>query len=265
MTDVRAWLESLRDTSSPPDELRAAIGTLTRVPVDVRVDASGAGAFGLVGVALAIAAALPVLVLGASVPLPAVILSLAVLAVASGAIHLDGLADTADALMAMGAGAAERARTDPAVGPGGAVALILVLGLDAASLVSVIGSAGTAVAAAALVVGACTARALVVALSVAGRGWAIRSGGTGQRFATSIGPVGLGSAVGTAIIVVVAAALAVASWRIAAGALAGGLAGAVASGAIVRWRGRLDGDAMGASIELTFASTLLSIAVAAGA
>ena len=67
------------------------------------------------------------------------------LAAVSGGLHLDGLADTADALVAPDAYAAERAREDPSVGPGGAVALLVVLGAEVAALASrdgVVGARG---------------------------------------------------------------------------------------------------------------------------
>ena len=48
-------------------------------------------------------------------PGPAAISALAIVAILSGGLHLDGLADTSDALAAP-AGAADRARTDPRAG-----------------------------------------------------------------------------------------------------------------------------------------------------
>ena len=64
----------------------------------------------------------------------------------SGGLHLDGLADTADALMAPDRMRAEAARKDPGVGSGGVVALVLVLAAQVAGLVSVMTIGGTAVA-----------------------------------------------------------------------------------------------------------------------
>ena len=65
------------------------------------------------------------LAVGDLVPTVAAILAMAMLAVLSGGLHLDGLADTFDALVAAGPDAAERARKDPAVGAAGATTLIL--------------------------------------------------------------------------------------------------------------------------------------------
>ena len=53
-------------------------------------------------------------------PGPAAISALAIVAILSGGLHLDGLADTSDALAAP-AGAADRARTDPRAGTAGVV------------------------------------------------------------------------------------------------------------------------------------------------
>jgi len=105
----------------PLDELVAAVTFLTRVPVASRGASrsrTGAAAFGLVGAALGLAAAVPVLVSGAAHPLPAAILSVGVVALIEDGLHLDGLADTFDALAAP-AGRAERARTDPRAGTAG--------------------------------------------------------------------------------------------------------------------------------------------------
>ena len=78
---------------------------------------------------------MPFVLLGPSEPLLAAIAAIAVMALASGALHLDGLADTADALLAPDRARAEQARKDPAIGPGGAVALVLVLAAQVAALV----------------------------------------------------------------------------------------------------------------------------------
>src|SRR4029079_7083694 len=68
---------------------------------------------------------------------------IATMAVVTGALHLDGLADTADAVMARDPEAAERARKDPHVGTGGVVALVLVIAAGVVALVS-FGAPGSA-------------------------------------------------------------------------------------------------------------------------
>src|SRR5262245_54938917 len=118
----------------------AAVAFLTRLPVGRRVElgpddvARGAPLFPLVGGAVgavcglaadALVPALPSLVAGA--------LAVGLAAALTGAMHLDALADTADAL---GGSSRERAleiMRDHAVGAFGAVALIVVLLVDAAA------------------------------------------------------------------------------------------------------------------------------------
>ena len=60
----------------------------------------GAGAFGVVGAGIGLLAAVPLVLLGQPVPLVAAVLTEAVIVLVTGAVHLDGLADTADALAA---------------------------------------------------------------------------------------------------------------------------------------------------------------------
>jgi adenosylcobinamide-GDP ribazoletransferase len=119
----------------------AALSFLTRLPIGARL---GVGAedlgravpvFPLVGAALgtAVGAAASVL----SGPCPALVaasIALALGVIATGAIHLDGLADTADAL---GAGSREerlRILRDPRIGSYGATAVALLLLVESASL-----------------------------------------------------------------------------------------------------------------------------------
>src|SRR5258705_1891264 len=144
--------ERSNPASSPPRELAAAVAFLTRLPVPqhwLAGDRTGAAAFGLVGAAIGLIAALPLALIGQVHPGPAAISSLAILAILSGGLHLDGLADTADALAAP-AGAAERARVDPRAGSAGVVAVVLLLLLDAA-LLGELATAGRRAAAAALI------------------------------------------------------------------------------------------------------------------
>jgi adenosylcobinamide-GDP ribazoletransferase len=122
-------------------DIRAAVGFLTRLPVSVPAadgDRTGAGAFGLVGAAIGLLAAVPVVLLAPHLALPAAVLALLVNVIASGGLHLDGLADTADALAAPTPDAAERARTDPRTGAAGVAALVLDLLLAATLLKSLI-------------------------------------------------------------------------------------------------------------------------------
>jgi adenosylcobinamide-GDP ribazoletransferase len=250
-------------------ETAAAASFLTRVPMGRPADRTGAAAFGIVGAVVGVAGAIPLLLVGARLPMPAAVLALAVAAVASGALHLDGLADTADALVAPSADAAERARIDPGAGPAGVAAVVLVLFLDA-SLLAAIAAASAILAAAALVVAAAGSRALAPAVALMSRQ---RSAGPMSFSATHrsslavwfearVRPIAalttLASAVGVALLAgVIAGDVTV----LLSGLLAGVLAGGFGAAAILRARGRLDGDGYGAIVELTFAAILAAVAL----
>lgn len=161
-------------TSSPLDGLRFAFGTLTVLPVRVHRWDRGAARggmlaavlVGLVAGALSVALALLLLLLGAGPPLAAVG-SVAVPAVLTRGLHLDGLADTADGL---GSGKpAEEAlsvmkRSD--IGPFGVLTLVLALLAQVAVLAQSYDDSWARGAAAA-VISAVTAR---LALTLAARG-----------------------------------------------------------------------------------------------
>ncbi len=117
--------------------LLLAIAFLTRIPVrlppdlDARDQGTAIAAYPVVGLGLGSVLAL----LGAAAtwlglpPLPAAVIIVALLAAVTGALHLDGLADTADAWLG---GHGDRERTlaimkDPTCGPAGVVVVVLVL------------------------------------------------------------------------------------------------------------------------------------------
>ena len=247
--------------------VRAAVGLLTRLPVGGVADVPGAAAFPVVGAALgALAAvALGILVL-AGEPLLGAIAAVAVLAAVSGGLHLDGLADTADALVAPDADAAERAREDPAVGPGGAVALLLVLAGQVAALASLTASWGPVVAGSMVVVAAAVSRWLPVLAVVLLRDGVARDGlaawfsdAVSARDAI-VGAVTVALSVGAGT-VLGGRALGLDGWALGPGALIGTAVGLAATALVVRLRGRLDGDGLGASVELTVLATFVGLAV----
>ena len=248
--------------AAPAYEVAAALAFLTRLPIPDRWlvdDRTGAAAFGLAGAAIGAVAAVPLVLFGQDHPGPAAIAALAIVAILSGGLHLDGLADTADALAAP-AGAADRARTDPRAGTAGVVAVVLVLLLDA-TLLTELASAGGWIAAAALVSAAGASRS---AATVAGvlAGPARAGGRLGAWFASRLHPADVLAAIGTGVALAGMAAAIATSWSILVG-LVGGCAIGVAAGAvIVRLRGRLDGDGFGALIELTFTAVLAAIVAA---
>ena len=252
-----------RAALAPAAELAAALSFLTRIPVAMAgsLERTGAAAFGIVGQGLGVVAALPVLVLAPVHPVPAAILALAILTVLDGALHLDGLADTADALAAP-AGAAEHARTDPRTGTAGVVAILVVLGLQAAAIAELSARSPQA-AAAALVIAVTVSRAgAPVWAVVLGRAAAPHEQGLGRWFADRTGPAAAAFAAGTAVIVTALAAGLVRPVLLPA-AVAGTAVAAIVGLVIVRLRGQLDGDGYGANVELTLAAILLATTVAA--
>ncbi|TDR87308.1 adenosylcobinamide-GDP ribazoletransferase [Enterovirga rhinocerotis] len=120
--------------------LAAAVTTLTRLPLPhgvLSADwlARSAKYYPLVGAA--IGAAMGCVLVGASflypAPVPA-ILALGVGLLLTGALHEDGLADTADGLGARGRTARLAAMKDPRLGPFGVLALLVALSLKVALL-----------------------------------------------------------------------------------------------------------------------------------
>ena len=249
------------------DALRLSAGLLTVLPVG-RMPA-------LVGPTAAraiVLAPLAVLPLGlaaglvdaaaawAGLPSPAVgLLVVGALALGTRALHLDGLADTVDGL---GAGwDRERAvavmrRGD--VGPMGAVALIVVLGLQAASLAALTRTAG---AAAAVVLVVCASRCALTLVCRRGVP-ALRADGLGAAVASSVRDrVAAGSWLVAAALLVGAAALAGLPWW--HGLVAAGLALAATLGLLRHVRRRLggvNGDVMGAAVEVALTAMLLGLA-----
>ena len=181
------------------------------------------------------------------------------LALGTRAMHLDGLADTVDGLGASW----DRARALDVmrrgdVGPMGAVALVVVLGLQAAGLAAFPADGPGAVAVALVVCASRGALALACRRGVP----AARPDGLGRVVASSVGPVGLAVGVLLLLAVGVAGALAAARpwWQ---GLLAAVLAAAVVLalvGHVVRRLGGISGDVLGASVEAAFATFVVVLA-----
>ncbi len=245
----------------PLAEVAAAVAFLTRVPVRPVGDSrsrTGAAAFGLVGAMIGAVAAVPLLLAGADHPLPAAIAAVGLLALLDGGLHLDGLADTFDALAAP-AGAADRARTDPRAGTAGVVAIVVILGIAAASIAEV--AAGDGTRAAAIVIAAATlSRATAPVLAVAIGRHRRAAGGLGTWFADEVTRGAAAFALLTAAVIVLLL-VEVAGPGVALASLAGLAATTVIGLGIFRLRGQLDGDGYGAIIELTFAAIVLSAAL----
>jgi adenosylcobinamide-GDP ribazoletransferase len=239
----------------------AAVAFLTRVPVgrlldlDARDVARSAPLFPLVGGAIgALAGLVAGALAGPLPPLAAGTLAVGLAAVLTGGLHLDALADAADAL---GARTAERAleiMRDHAIGAFGATALVLVLLLDAAVLGG-LGAEGDAVLAG-LAAGACS-RAVVVPLAAAlppvrpGEGQARILAGAGVARAAAALALG--------------AALALPAGWAGAAAVAVSLAVAALLGLFYRrWLGGVTGDLLGAAVKLSESAALVAALAVAG-
>lgn len=143
-----ASLDSLFDLKRWRADAAVAVGFLSRLPVRTP-DAGEPGrlarasrAFPLAG-ALVGAIGAAVLVLADSLSLPwlaSALLAIGAMALVTGALHEDGLADCADGLAGGGDRAARLAiMRDSRLGTFGAVALVLILGLRAAALAALLG------------------------------------------------------------------------------------------------------------------------------
>ncbi|MGK5522132.1 adenosylcobinamide-GDP ribazoletransferase [Micromonospora sp. URMC 107] len=245
------------------DGARLALTTFTTLPVRAgRIDRSVAGtamalapaAGALLGVVLAGILLLP----GAlAPPLVAAAVTVGAGALLTRGLHLDGLADTVDALGSYRRGAAAlEIMKKPDVGPFGVVALVVVLLVQTAALAQLAGRSWPAALAA--VVAATAAGRLGVAVACRRGVPAARPEGLGALVAGTVGPVAL--AVGA--VAVALPALAAVPGRPWQGPLAVAVALAVAVGLlrhVVRRLGGVTGDVLGATVEVV--TTLVYLGV----
>ena len=199
-------------------------------------------------------------------------LAVALLAVATGGLHLDGLADTADGLGSRRPAdqALEIMRRSDA-GPLGVATLVLVLLVQVSALASLPrGWGGTAAAAgggwtgaSGLVLAAVTSRVAVV---LATGSPSARPSGFGALVAGRTSAAGRVASVVVLLAAVVAAGLALGGVAAAARGAAAAVAG-LAVAALLRWAARrrlggMTGDVFGAIIELSTATVLLVLVLA---
>jgi adenosylcobinamide-GDP ribazoletransferase len=192
-------------------------------------------------------------------PLVAGAVTVALGALLTRGLHLDGLADTADALGSYRSGAAALdIMRKPDVGPFGVATLVLALLVPAAALAALPARPWTATLAA------------VVAATAAGRlaaTWACRRGvpaarpdGLGALVAGTVGPVALTT--GTAAVVVVAvAAVPGRPWQGPAAVATAIAVALVLTRHVVRRLGGITGDVLGAAIEVTTTLTYVGLAL----
>ena len=234
------------------DAALAALAFLTRIPVRRALGpadvARGAVLFPVVGAGVGALSGVAAALLYPSVPpLAAAGVAVAVELVVTGAMHVDALADTADAAGAQTRERALEIMRDSRVGSFGAAALVADLLTRAAAIAGLAASpVGALVAAGAL------SRAAALPLAAA-LPYARAEGGPGSVLTGRLHWV---SAVGA---VVIALGVAVAVMGIDGLWAAAGAAGtAVVLGAVFRqWLGGVTGDALGAVTELSGTVALL--------
>lgn len=246
--------------------LRLCLGTLTVLPVrpPARVDRAVAGramllapAVGLLLAAVAGAALMAVGRLGT--PLLAAALAVGLLALLTRGLHLDGLADTADALGSRrGAAAALEVMRRGDIGPFGVVTLLVVLLVQVAALSSVAPGRAAAALAAALVL----SRSVLPLLCARGVP-AARSDGLGAGVAGTVAPVAAAAAavLGVLVAAVLLAGAGISSYgpAVLAGVVAL-LAGSGYAWHCVRRLGGITGDVLGAGVEVTSTAALVLVA-----
>jgi adenosylcobinamide-GDP ribazoletransferase len=239
-------------------ELRAAaaaVAFLTRIPVGRWVGLDGADvaragpAFPLVGagVGVAVGGIAAALVGPLSAPL-AVALALSAGTLLTGALHLDALADTADALGAPSRDRALEIMRDSVVGAYGAVAIVLDLLIKAAALAALAqhGHAlSFAVAAGAL------SRSIPVGLAAA-----LPYARPGEGVATSLTKAARGRALAAAVVALAIAALVAGTDGLLVAASAA-LVAVLLGLAFSRWLGGVTGDTLGAAVEIGEATVLV--------
>jgi adenosylcobinamide-GDP ribazoletransferase len=244
--------------------LLVATAFLTRVPVRVDAGARDVGHaarwFPLVGAALGGAGAVVARGLTDVPDFPAPLTALILVGLGAwitGAIHLDGLADTADGF---GGGKTRedvlRIMRDPRVGSFGALALILIVGLKVAALAALLEARA---AAAVLVVVPALSRWTVVMLG-AWLPYARPDGGLGLAVTEHHDRHALAWATASAAVV---AAIAAGWSAFVLGALAAATTFVVGRAARQRIGG-VTGDVFGASVELTEATVLIGAVIVTG-
>jgi adenosylcobinamide-GDP ribazoletransferase len=251
-------------SSSRRDGLRLAVGTLTVYPVspprmvDRRAGGSAMAFAPLVGVLLA----LPVWLLATTLadrwsPLLLAAACVALLTVLSRALHLDGLADTADGL---GSRRPRQAALEIMqrgdIGPFGVAALLLTLLLQVTAAAQVLaGQDGPILVACAVL----TSR-LVLPVVCA---WfpAARADGLGAVVAGAVGWPQLVTSAVFGLVALAAAAVTTGTVGPVALGTAGVLVGTAFCWWCVRRLGGVTGDVLGACVEVTFAAALLLMAL----
>jgi adenosylcobinamide-GDP ribazoletransferase len=237
--------------------LAAAVTLLTRLPlgnrvvVDEKDIARSLAWLPLVGVGLGGAVALATRLLeGRLDDGPVAVLIVAAWALATGAIHLDGLADSADSLGARDKVRSLQVMRDPRLGSFGVLALVFVVLLKVTLVAAVLARGHHLWLLAIPAVARAAASALSASLPYAreqGTGAALISGGSRvERLAVALA---------TAIVVALACARLRGLLAVAAAGLVALVVGRIASRRI----GGITGDVLGATIELAECAALAAL------
>jgi adenosylcobinamide-GDP ribazoletransferase len=249
--------------------LRVALGFLTAIPMRGAPAQGGLGRaavwFPFVGLALGALAAAGAWLLALAFPPPlAAGLAVALWAGLTGGLHLDGLADCCDGLLAAAAPARRlEIMRDPHVGAFGAVGLILFLLLKVLAVSHLLSTASTTnyvlrfafyefrITHYAFLLAPTLARWLILIVARQPRA---RPGGLGAGFAEGLKPATILLAA-----VLPAALMALGGWR---GLAAAGAGGAAAAGVAALARARLGGvtgDVLGLTVEMVELAALLAL------
>lgn len=258
------------------DVLRLAFGTLTALPVAApgRVDRRTAGRAMSLAPAVGLALGLPVVALwwalGSGVPsLLGATLAIALLALLTRGLHLDGLADTADGLgSAKPSGPALALMRQGDVGPFGVVTLVLVLLVQVAALAQLLATGAAWVA---LPVALVVSRLSLPAACTRGIPGA-RLDGLGSAVAGSVTPAlaALAALVSLTVLGVVLGVALVAGARdpdpvlLVAMLVLPLLAAAGLVHRCVHRLGGITGDVLGAGVEISFTTCLVAACLGGG-
>jgi adenosylcobinamide-GDP ribazoletransferase len=242
--------------------LGAAVAFLTRVPRLARFQYTGADlvrgapAFPLVGAAIG-ALVGGAVVAGTGLGLPVLLaatLAIGLEVILTGALHLDGLADSADGLAGRTPERRLQIMRDPGIGVYGTAAVVLDLLVNVVAVGSLPRADVMPVLIAIYAVSRAAPLPLAAALPYAG------TAGTGKAFVDGVGWARAAAGVGVAAVVAV---VAVGAWALALPATLVVVGAAVAVGSHRRLRG-MTGDVLGAAVELVVLACLVVSVVGIG-
>lgn len=243
--------------------LGIAFGFLTRIPMpavqwDVRAQAASLKWYPFVGFVLGLGFVLAAWCLRHLDPLPAAAVLLLVWVAITGALHLDGLADSADAWIG---GMGNRERTlaimkDPRCGPAGVISLVLLALLKFSALTALVGAHPVrdwfyGSLAWQLILPPLLARAALVALFLTTP--YVRENGLGAPLS---GAPALGCRIALVIAIVVVCAFVFTGLKALVAAL---IVGYLWRRATVKRIGGFTGDTAGAMVEMIEAATLFAL------